>query len=524
MTDQTIDVGAIRPVPAVWPSEQALHERRASAPHLGWDVLGTPADTPAPPAATVTLVGASALVDAVESWPTRLSYLLDRTASASRRHRADLWVVAECIAVVLAGLLMMRVLGAFGPASWIALGGAVCVAMQTRSQMHATAHLQVLPVVRSLAVTFAVAAVLSAMDLASNGELAAAAWVLVVSGGVILAALTLRRGTRRPVRVVVVGDRVAISRAAMRWSDGSVHVIGGVLAGAEESRLQSIVGVPTIAGLHHAADWARGRRADLVIVAPGHDLNGAQARALAWSLERSGIRLAVTDLVSDAAPHRIVPRRLGATTVVELAPTRRDALTRALKGGVDRLVGLVLLLGAAPFLLATMLLIRLDSPGPALFHQTRVGRDSRTFTMFKLRTMHVDAERRLVALREQNEGAGVLFKMRQDPRVTRIGRFLRRTSMDELPQLINVVLGQMSLVGPRPALPSEVAEYDDVERRRLAVKPGMTGLWQVSGRSNLDWETSISLDLDYVDNWRLADDLMIGVRTVGAVVGARGAY
>jgi lipopolysaccharide/colanic/teichoic acid biosynthesis glycosyltransferase len=138
--------------------------------------------------------------------------------------------------------------------------------------------------------------------------------------------------------------------------------------------------------------------------------------------------------------------------------------------------------------------------------------------------MHLDAERLLITLCDQNEGAGVLFKMQNDPRVTRVGRLLRRTSMDELPQLINVVKGQMSLVGPRPALPCEVAEYDDVERRRLAVRPGMTGAWQVSGRSNLDWDTSISLDLDYVDNWRISEDLRIGLRTVGAVMGARGAY
>jgi len=187
-------------------------------------------------------------------------------------------------------------------------------------------------------------------------------------------------------------------------------------------------------------------------------------------------------------------------------------------------VGLLLLVVASPALAAMMVAIRLDSRGPALFRQERVGRDERPFTMYKMRTMRPDAERMLVSLTDQNEGAGVLFKMQDDPRVTRVGRLLRRTSLDELPQLINVVKGQMSLVGPRPALPGEVAEYDDIERRRLAVKPGMTGLWQVSGRSNLDWETSISLDLHYVDNWRVADDLMIGLRTVGAVTKARGAY
>jgi exopolysaccharide biosynthesis polyprenyl glycosylphosphotransferase len=323
---------------------------------------------------------------------------------------------------------------------------------------------------------------------------------------------------------VVVGDRAAISRAAMQWSDGAAQVIGGVLAGSQEALMQSIVGVPTIAGLDQTADWARGRKADLVVVAPSPDLGGQEVRHLAWSLERSGIRMAVADLVSDAAPHRLQAGRLGRTTVVELAPSRRGAVTRALKSVLDRLLGALLLVCALPFLLALTVLIRLDSPGGALFKQIRIGRDGEPFTMFKLRTMHVDAERQLVTLREYNEGAGVLFKIHDDPRVTRLGRVLRRTSLDELPQLINVVLGHMSLVGPRPALPREVAEYDDVERRRLAVKPGMTGLWQVSGRSNLDWKTSIDLDLDYVDNWRLSDDALIALRTAGAVTRARGAY
>jgi exopolysaccharide biosynthesis polyprenyl glycosylphosphotransferase len=396
--------------------------------------------------------------------------------------------------------------------------------MQTRSQLTSGAHLQVLPVLRSLAVAFAGAAVLSTIDLATNGELKAAGYLLAVTGAVMVLVLLLRRGVQRPARVVVVGDRAAISRAAMRWSDGSVHVIGGVLTDLDESRMQSIVGVPTVAGIEHAADWARGRRADLVLVAPGQGLNGPQARALAWSLERTGIRMAVADLTADAAPHRLRARRLGPTTVIELAPTRRNAAVRIAKDVIDRLAGLTLLALALPFLTVTMLLIRIDSRGTSLFTQTRIGLNGKPFTMYKLRTMHTDAERRLVDLRAHNEGAGVLFKMQNDPRVTRIGRVLRRTSMDELPQLINVVLGQMSLVGPRPGLAAEVAEYDEVERRRLAVKPGMTGLWQVSGRSNLDWETSIGLDLHYVDNWRLADDVLIGLRTVGAVVGARGAY
>jgi lipopolysaccharide/colanic/teichoic acid biosynthesis glycosyltransferase len=217
-------------------------------------------------------------------------------------------------------------------------------------------------------------------------------------------------------------------------------------------------------------------------------------------------------------------RRLGRATVVELAASRRGTFARTVKEILDRTLGLGLLVVAAPVLGALMLAIRLDSRGPALFRQVRIGRDSQPFVMYKLRTMHASAEAQLQALRDRNDGDGPLFKVFDDPRITRTGRLLRRTSLDELPQLINVLKGQMSLVGPRPALPDEVAEYDDMEVRRLAVKPGMTGLWQVSGRSDLSWETSVELDLDYVDNWRVSQDLLIGCRTLGAVVKGRGAY
>jgi lipopolysaccharide/colanic/teichoic acid biosynthesis glycosyltransferase len=183
-----------------------------------------------------------------------------------------------------------------------------------------------------------------------------------------------------------------------------------------------------------------------------------------------------------------------------------------------------LLLLATPLLGVLWLAIKLESQGPGFFTQTRIGKDGRSFTMYKLRTMRRDAEVVKVALAEADEGNGMLFKMRLDPRITGLGRFLRKTSLDELPQLLNVVLGQMSLVGPRPALPSEVEQYDDVVRRRLTVRPGMTGLWQVSGRSDLSWEQSVDLDLLYTDNYCLADDMRIGLRTVNAVVRARGAY
>jgi lipopolysaccharide/colanic/teichoic acid biosynthesis glycosyltransferase len=186
---------------------------------------------------------------------------------------------------------------------------------------------------------------------------------------------------------------------------------------------------------------------------------------------------------------------------------------------------LALLACVGPAMLVIAVLVRRNSPGPALFRQRRVGRDGREFTLLKFRTMSVDAETRRAGLLPLNERAdGLLFKMRADPRITRVGRFLRRYSLDELPQLINVLTGEMSLVGPRPPLPHEVAGYDDTVWRRMRVKPGLTGLWQVSGRSELSWADSVRLDLSYVDNWSPALDARILLRTVAAVAKGTGAY
>jgi lipopolysaccharide/colanic/teichoic acid biosynthesis glycosyltransferase len=173
---------------------------------------------------------------------------------------------------------------------------------------------------------------------------------------------------------------------------------------------------------------------------------------------------------------------------------------QVIKTVFDRAAAGLALFVLAPLFLVIAVAIRLDDRGPVFFKQTRVGRDGPTFQVYKFRTMVVDAEQRKIQLQELNEGAGVLFKMRRDPRVTKVGATLRRTSLDELPQLLNVLKGDMSLVGPRPALPDEVARYGDHMRRRLVVKPGITGLWQVSGRSGLSWEEAFRLDLPYVDN------------------------
>jgi exopolysaccharide biosynthesis polyprenyl glycosylphosphotransferase len=194
------------------------------------------------------------------------------------------------------------------------------------------------------------------------------------------------------------------------------------------------------------------------------------------------------------------------------------------KGLTDRFVAAFGLLFALPVFLLIATCIKLDSRGPVFFRQRRTGRDGEEFDVYKFRTMYIDAEARLSELQHLNEGDGLLFKMRNDPRVTRVGRVLRRYSIDELPQLINVLVGNMSLVGPRPPLPTEVEQYDGDVARRLLVKPGITGLWQVSGRSDLTWEDGIRLDLYYVENWSFTSDLLIMWKTVGAVARARGAY
>lgn len=265
-------------------------------------------------------------------------------------------------------------------------------------------------------------------------------------------------------------------------------------------------------------------RPDLVLALPCSRLSGRALQRVTWQVEAAGVPIAVSTRLADVAAARTEVERLGTLGVLHLAPAHRTGPRGWVKTAWECAAALALTIALALPLLAIAVLVRLDSTGPALFRQTRIGRDGRPFTMIKFRTMHVDADARLAELRELDESDGVLFKMHHDPRVTRIGRILRTYSLDELPQLVNVVRGEMALVGPRPALPAEVAAYDDDPRHRLVVKPGITGLWQVSGRSDLSWAESVRLDLDYVDNWSIRGDLLILARTVGAVLGHRGAY
>jgi exopolysaccharide biosynthesis polyprenyl glycosylphosphotransferase len=265
--------------------------------------------------------------------------------------------------------------------------------------------------------------------------------------------------------------------------------------------------------------------ADTVAVTAGPGMTPEVLRRLSWDLEGSGVDLVVAPALLDVAGPRILARPVAGLPFLHVEEPELSGPRQLLKATVEWAVATVAFVLVSPILVVLCLAVRLDSPGSPVFRQMRVGRDGREFTVFKLRTMYVDAELRLESLREHNENAdGLLFKMREDPRVTRVGKFLRRWSLDEVPQLWNVVRGDMSLVGPRPPLPREVSQYDREVSRRLLVRPGITGLWQVSGRSDLSWKESVRLDLYYVENWSLALDAMVVWKTVFAIFRREGAY
>ena len=282
------------------------------------------------------------------------------------------------------------------------------------------------------------------------------------------------------------------------------------------------VPVPVVGRPEDAAQVVDSVGADTVAVAGSDSEGGDMLRRLGWSLEGRNIDLLVAPALTDVAGPRLSVRPIEAVPLLEVDEPKFSGPSRVMKDIFDRVLGTVSLLLAIVPMLLIALAVRLTSQGPALFRHTRVGKDGREFTMWKFRTMVVDAA--LMKPPDVNEADGPLFKLRNDPRVTPVGRVLRRLSLDELPQFWNVVRGDMSLVGPRPPLPGEVAEYEDDVRRRLLVKPGLTGLWQVSGRSDLPWEDYVRLDLYYVENWSVSLDLIILLRTVLAVVRGHGAY
>jgi exopolysaccharide biosynthesis polyprenyl glycosylphosphotransferase len=323
-------------------------------------------------------------------------------------------------------------------------------------------------------------------------------------------------------RVIVVGDRRAVAglAAELRREKAAGFAVVGACLPEPVSRFRGSDELPVLGTLEDIPAIIRAYGADTVAVASA--VPPETVRRLSWDLEGSGVDLVVAPSVVDVAGPRVSVRPVAGLPLLHVDEPEFTGGKRVAKAVLDRMLAALALILLAPVLLSVALGIRLGSPGPALFRQVRIGRGGREFRVVKFRTMYVDAERRRAGLAARNETDGLLFKILGDPRITRLGRLLRRTSIDELPQLLNVLRGDMSLVGPRP-LPVKDSDFTGDVRRRLLVRPGITGLWQVNGRSRLSWDDAVRLDLYYVENWSIALDVTILVRTVGAVLRGTGA-
>jgi exopolysaccharide biosynthesis polyprenyl glycosylphosphotransferase len=313
-----------------------------------------------------------------------------------------------------------------------------------------------------------------------------------------------------------------IDRTRRERSNGWV-VHGACTPGGGADGVADILGVPVVGDLDSVAETVRTGGYGVVAIGRAPGWTPRRLHQLAWDLEGLGADLVVDPGLMEVAGPRLHVAPVDGLPLLRLTQPTLTGLSRVVKAVIDRIGAAVVLAMIVPLLLGIAVAVRLDG-GPVFFRQTRVGRHGRTFTMIKFRSMVPDAEALRRGLHADNDGDGPLFKIRADPRVTRVGAWLRRYSLDELPQLLNVLGGSMSLIGPRPPLPEEVATYDRTAKRKLRVRPGLTGLWQVSGRSDLSWEESVRLDLRYVENWSLALDALILWKTVGAVLRSDGAY
>ena len=301
-------------------------------------------------------------------------------------------------------------------------------------------------------------------------------------------------------------------------------VTGVCIPGVPADCQLEVHGVPVVGGLDDVPTLVRGGGYRIVAVAPDAHWTRQRLRQLAWDMEGVPTELVIAPALMEVTGPRLHVDPVYGLTLLRVSQPTFTGARWVLKGVLDRIAACFALLVLAPVMAAVALAIKLEDGGPVLFRQERVGKASGRFAMVKFRSMGVDADQRRAELEAMNEGAGPLFKLRSDPRITRVGAFIRRYSLDELPQLINVVIGDMSIVGPRPPLAAEVERYGMDARRRLLVKPGITGLWQINGRSDLTWEETVRLDLRYVENWSLMMDLVIVWKTLNAVLRGDGAY
>ena len=307
--------------------------------------------------------------------------------------------------------------------------------------------------------------------------------------------------------------------------EAGYSVVGVCIPTGDVAEGSHVNGVPVLGSMDRAAEVARAVGARAVAVSGADAITTETVRRLGWDLEGSGVDLALTLTLLDVAGPRVHMQPVNGLPLMYVDEPRFSGRKYLAKSVFDMVGAAALIIALAPVLLAVAIAVAVTSPGPVFYRQERIGRNGRAFPMLKFRSMTVDAHQRLAEVLQQ-EGVselGVFYKPKNDPRVTRVGRVIRRYSLDELPQLFNVVRGEMSLVGPRPQISAEVAQYDRTAERRLLVKPGLTGLWQVSGRNSLGLTESIRLDVNYVENWTLAGDVVILGRTLKAMVGGRGA-
>ncbi|GAA3004391.1 sugar transferase [Actinokineospora diospyrosa] len=321
--------------------------------------------------------------------------------------------------------------------------------------------------------------------------------------------------------VETIRDLITRTRGAthLGWRVAAVCTTDGLGEDVTE-----IDGVPVVGQLRDLAAHARRGGYRIVAVTPDAYWTPKRLQQLAWKLEGSGAEMVVAPVLMEVAGPRLHVDAVLGMPLLRVSSPSFTGVRRVVKDVFDKVGAAILLTLLAPVMIAVSIAIAVDTRGPVFYKQRRVGKDGREFTIVKFRTMVVNAHKLVTKLADQNEGHGLLFKMRKDPRVTKVGAILRRYSIDELPQLFNVLAGPMSLVGPRPPLPEESARYAPDVRRRLLVKPGLTGLWQVSGRSDLPWEEAVRLDLRYVEDWSLALDAVILWKTFRAVFTGQGAY
>lgn len=337
-----------------------------------------------------------------------------------------------------------------------------------------------------------------------------------------------RDAGRMQADVLVLGHRTNAARLIdelHRSPRAGYSVVGACVPASELAAGDTVAGVPVLGSMDDAARVAVAVRASAVAVTGSDSVTAETVRRLGWDLEGSQVDLALTLALVDVAGPRVTMQPVSGLPLMYVDEPRFTGVRYVAKSVFDWCLAAVAVVVLSPLLLVVALLVGTTSRGPVIYRQERIGKDGKLFDVFKFRSMVVDAHSRLpeVLAAEGVGEIGMFYKPRRDPRVTRVGRVLRRFSVDELPQLFNVLRGEMSLVGPRPQIAAEVARYDRAASRRLLVKPGLTGLWQVSGRSDLDARTAIRMDVTYAENWTLFGDLLILARTVGAVFTGRGA-